>query len=76
MEPFLNSGGRFPPPNSESWGTFCPHSGNIAKKESDKSEFAGVIDENCRSYRKQKNHPLKWYRGKSEKNKSTSWLQP
>lgn len=31
MEPFLNSGGRFPPPNSESGGTFCPHSGNIAK---------------------------------------------
>ena len=25
-----------------------------SKKESDKSEFAGVIDENCRSYRKQK----------------------
>ena len=24
MEPFLNSGGRFPPPNSESGGNFLP----------------------------------------------------
>jgi len=31
MEPFLNSGGAFRPQIVKVGGTFCPHSGNIAK---------------------------------------------